>query len=159
MRLYRETNKTGFIKAFSDDPEQFLMGINALSHCLRCLFLRHVFIYPRFHVVVAESLEKSPANVVELNVNLSDSQKTIQSCLLTCIESTMRELRRLNSAYLDMEDWNIESALHRSFDVVVRRQLDSVWHRVSPKTKQLVGDLSTLKFLLRFVFSFLFRYK
>ncbi|EPY49939.1 DNA repair endonuclease XPF [Schizosaccharomyces cryophilus OY26] len=154
IRLYREKNKTGFIKAFSDDPERFLMGINALSNALRCMFLRHVFIYPRFHVDVTESLEKTPADVIELNVDFTDSQKSIQSCLLSCIEATVRELRRYNSAYLDMEEWNIDSALHRSFDVTIRRQLDPVWHRVSPKSKQLVGDLSTLKFLLNALISY-----
>ena len=31
----------------------------------------------------------------------------------------------------------------------MRRQLDPVWHRVGPRTKQLVGDLATLRRLLQ----------
>lgn len=33
----------------------------------------------------------------------------------------------------------------------MRRQLDPIWHRVSAKTKQLVGDLTTLRNLLKYV--------
>lgn len=49
---------------------------------------------------------------------------------------------------LELDDLNIENAYFRSFDAVVRRQLDPVWHKVGPKTKQLVSDLSTLRRLL-----------
>jgi hypothetical protein len=34
---------------------------------------------------------------------------------------------------------------------MVRRQLDPVWHKVGPKTKQLVSDLATLRQLLQSV--------
>ena len=50
---------------------------------------------------------------------------------------------------LDLDDLNVENAYFRSFEAVVRRQLDSVWHKVGPKTKQLVNDLGTLRRLLK----------
>jgi hypothetical protein len=56
---------------------------------------------------------------------------------------------------LELDDLNIESAYFRSFEAVVRRQLDPVWHKVGPRTKQLVNDLSTLRQLLTFVFTVL----
>jgi DNA excision repair protein ERCC-4 len=49
---------------------------------------------------------------------------------------------------LELDDFNVENAYFRSFDMVVRRQLDPVWHKVGPKTKQLVNDLGTLRRLL-----------
>ena len=49
---------------------------------------------------------------------------------------------------LDLDDITVENAYFRAFDQVVRRQLDPVWHKVGPKTKQLVGDLATLRSLL-----------
>lgn len=52
---------------------------------------------------------------------------------------------------LDLDDLNVENAYFKSFDIIVRRQLDSVWHKVGPKTKQLVNDLATLRRLLGFV--------
>ena len=49
---------------------------------------------------------------------------------------------------LDLDDFSVENAYFRSFDIIVRRQLDVVWHKVGPKTKQLVNDLATLRRLL-----------
>lgn len=51
---------------------------------------------------------------------------------------------------LDLDDLNVENAYFRSFDAIVRRQLDPVWHKVGPKTKQLVSDLATLRNLLKY---------
>jgi DNA excision repair protein ERCC-4 len=48
-----------------------------------------------------------------------------------------------------MEDWNLDSALTKNFDVIVRRQLDPDWHRVSWKTKQIVNDLTVLRGMLQ----------
>ena len=51
---------------------------------------------------------------------------------------------------LDLDDLNVENAYFRSFDAIVRRQLDPVWHKVGPRTKQLVNDLATLRRLLTY---------
>jgi len=48
----------------------------------------------------------------------------------------------------------VEKALFKSFDVIIRRQLDPIWHRVNSKTKQLVGDLKTLRNLLGYLVSY-----
>ncbi len=58
---------------------------------------------------------------------------------------------RKATAGLEMDDWNLDSALLKNFDVIVRRQLDPNWHRVSWKTKQIVGDLTVLRGLLHSV--------
>ena len=54
---------------------------------------------------------------------------------------------------LDLDDLTIDNAYFRSFDMVVRRILDPVWHKVGPRTKQLVSDLATLRRLLTYVVS------
>lgn len=53
-----------------------------------------------------------------------------------------------------MDDFTVEKALFKSFDVIIRRQLDPIWHRVSAKTKHLVGDLKTLRSLLSYLVSY-----
>lgn len=55
---------------------------------------------------------------------------------------------------MDLDDFNVENAYFRSFEIIVRRQLDSVWHKVGPKTKQLVNDLGILRRLLQYVYYF-----
>jgi DNA excision repair protein ERCC-4 len=148
LRIYRQKNKMGFLKAFSDSPEPFTMGFNPLGTMMRNLFLRTVSLWPRFQVQVAQSLEgKKKAEVIELEVQMSDSMREIQNAILECVEVSISDLKKGNSG-LEMDDWNVDSALHKQFDLVIRRQLDPVWHRVSWKTKQIVNDLSVLRGML-----------
>jgi DNA excision repair protein ERCC-4 len=148
LRIYRQKNKVGFLKAFSDNPEPFTTGFAPLSTMMRNLFLRNVSLWPRFQLVVAQSLEgKKRAEVIELEVPMSDSMRDIQNAIMECVEVCIGELKKANSG-LDMEDWNLDSALHKQFDLLVRRQLDPVWHRVSWKTKQIVNDLTVLRGML-----------
>ncbi|CAI7832441.1 unnamed protein product, partial [Closterium sp. NIES-53] len=57
--------------------------------------------------------------------------------------SCLQDLRRTNK--LDVDDLTVESGLFKSFDEIVRRQLDPVWHTLGRKIKQLVADLRTLR--------------
>lgn len=131
VRIYRQKNKKGFLKAFSDQPEPFTSGFQPLSNILRNLFLRKPVLYPRFHVTVAKSLEgKRKAEVIELEVPMTEAMRDIQNAVMECVEVSISELKKGNPG-LEMDDWNLDSALHRSFDAIVRRQLDPVWHRTS----------------------------
>ncbi|WAQ81081.1 hypothetical protein PtA15_1A419 [Puccinia triticina] len=58
------------------------------------------------------------------------------------------------SCQLEVDDLTIDNALHRSFDQIIRNQLNPIWHRVSFKTKQLVSDLKTLRQLLSYLLAF-----
>jgi DNA excision repair protein ERCC-4 len=148
LRIYRQKNKPGFLKAFSDNPEPFTSGFNPLSTMMRNVFLRSVSLWPRFQMVVAQALEgKKKAEVIELEVPMSDSMRNIQNAIMECVEVSVGELKKSNPG-LEMAEWSVDSALHKQFDTVVRRQLDPVWHRVSWKTKQIVNDLSVLRGML-----------
>lgn len=52
----------------------------------------------------------------------------------------MSELRSSNSS-VDASQLTTENALFRSFDAIVRAQLDPIWHKTSRRTKALVADL------------------
>jgi len=155
LRVYRRKNKSGFIKAFSDNPTAFSSGFSPLSTMLRNLHLRTPTLYPRFHVSVAGSLESKTAEVIELDVPLTPAMMDIQNAILQCIESSLSELRKGgNAREIDMDDWNVEATLHRAFDVTLRRQLDPVWHRVSWKTRQIVSDLKDLRDMLAYLVTY-----
>ena len=154
VRIFRQKNKHGFLKAFSDQPEPFTSGFQPLTNILRNLFLRKPSLYPRFHVTVAKSLEgKRKAEVIELEVPMTDAMRDIQNAVLECVELSIAELKKSNAG-LEMDDWNLDSALHRSFDTVVRRQLDPVWHRTSFRTRQIVRDLTLLRTILHALLTF-----
>lgn len=141
-------NKAGFLKAFSDNPEPFTTGFAPLASMMRNLFLRKPSLWPRFHVTVAKSLEgRKKAEVIELEVPMTDGMRDIQNAILECVEVSIGELRKADTG-LELDDWTLDSALHKSFDVIVRRQLDPIWHRVSYRTRQIVNDLSVLRSIL-----------
>ncbi|EAW08852.1 ssDNA endodeoxyribonuclease RAD1 [Aspergillus clavatus NRRL 1] len=148
IRVYRQNNKLGFLKAFSDSPEPFTTGFAPLANSLRNLFLRKTSLWPRFHVTVAESLEGNrKAEVIELEVPMTDKMREIQNAVLECVEISIAELKKANTG-IDMADWTLDSALHRSFDIAIRRQLDPMWHLVGFRTRQIVSDLSDLRAIL-----------
>ncbi|KAL8981500.1 MAG: hypothetical protein Q9205_003732 [Flavoplaca limonia] len=148
IRIFRQTNKQGFLKAFSDNPEPFTTGFSPLASMMRNLFLRKPSLWPRFHVTVAKSLEgRKKAEVIELEVPMTDGMKDIQNAILESVEVSIGELRKADTG-LELDDWTLDSALHKSFDVIIRRQLDPIWHRVSFRTRQIVNDLTVLRGIL-----------
>ncbi|KAF2798883.1 DNA repair endonuclease XPF [Melanomma pulvis-pyrius CBS 109.77] len=148
LRIYRQKNKAGFLKAFSDAPEPFTMGYSPLSNMMKNLFLQKPSLYPRFHVSVAKSLEgRKKAEVIELEIPMTEPMRDIQNAVLECVEVSISELRKSNAG-IEMEDWTVDSALHKNFDTMIRRQLDPVWHRTSFKTRQVVRDLTLLRTIL-----------
>lgn len=137
------------MKAFSENPEPFTTGFSPLATMMRNLFLRKPTLWPRFHLTVAKSLEgRKKAEVIELEVPMTDAMRDIQNAIMECVEVSIGELKKANTG-LEMDDWNVDSALHKSFDMIVRRQLDPVWHRVSWKTRQIVNDLTVLRGILQ----------
>jgi DNA excision repair protein ERCC-4 len=153
LRIYRQKNKVGFLKAFSDNPDPFTTGFSPLATMMRNMFLRKASLWPRFHMTVAKSLEgKKKAEVIELEVPMTDAMKDIQGAVMECVEVSIHELKKGNTG-LEMDDWNLDSALLKNFDVMVRRQLDPNWHRVSWKTKQIVNDLTVLRGMLQSIVS------
>jgi len=148
IRIYRQMNKAGFLKAFSDDPLPFTTGFAPLASMMRNLFLRKPSLWPRFHVTIAKSLEgRKKAEVIELEVPMTDGMRDIQNGILECVEVSIGELKKADTG-LELDDWALDSALHRSFDIIVRRQLDPIWHRVSYRTRQIVNDLGVLRSIL-----------
>lgn len=148
LRIYRQKNKDGFLKAFSDSPEPFTTGFSPLANMMKNLFLKKTALYPRYHVTVAKSLEgRKKAEVIELEVPMTDAMRDIQNAVLQCVEASISELRKGNTG-IEMDDWTLDSALHKNFDTIIRRQLDPVWHRTSFKTRQVVRDLTLLRTIL-----------
>ncbi|KAG6373235.1 hypothetical protein JVT61DRAFT_6861 [Boletus reticuloceps] len=170
VRLYREKNTTGFLKAFSEQPEFITSGMSPLKNIMKELQLRSVHIYPRFHQSIKNTLESRKADVVELYQHLTENMSAIHHAIVQCMTITLSELKRSNTSVeslvtscsdnadpvlqLELDDLTVENAYFKSFDAVVRRQLDPVWHKVGPRTKQLVSDLATLRRLLTFLLSY-----
>ena len=155
VRTFRQKNKDGFLKAFSDAPEPLTSGYSPLATMMRNLFLRKPSLFPRFHVTVAKSLEgRRKAEVIELEVPMTEAMMDIQNAVLDCIEVSISEIRKGNNQIFSGEEFSPDFALQRNFDTIIRRQLNPYWHRVSWKTKQIVRDLTLLRNILHYLLAY-----
>ncbi|XP_015260912.1 PREDICTED: DNA repair endonuclease XPF [Gekko japonicus] len=110
LRLYRQKNKEGFIKAFSDNAVSFNTGFCHVERAMRNLFVRKLYLWPRFHVAVHSFLEQHKPEVVELHVNMTPAMRAIQSSILDILNACLKELKHCNPA-LEVEDLSLENAI------------------------------------------------
>lgn len=150
LRLYRENNKTGFIKAFSDNAQAFTNGFFKVEKVMKNLFVRRLYLWPRFHATISSFLEKHKPEVIELHLHLTPSMLAIQTAILDLINTCLKELKRANPT-LDPEDLTVENSISKSFDKVLMSQLNPIWHQLGNKTKQLVSDLRVLRLILLYL--------
>lgn len=147
LRLYRQSNRTGFVKGFSSYPEAFTYGYGHIEKVMRNLFVRELFIWPRFHALVQQSLRSYEPQVIELHVPMSARMTRIQGNILDIMNVVVRELRRINR-FVDLAEITVENCLTKRFHNILQAQLDCIWHQLSTKTKTLVADLKVLRSLM-----------
>ncbi|XP_065570144.1 DNA repair endonuclease XPF-like [Artemia franciscana] len=147
LRLFRIRNKTGFIKAFSSSPVSFTAGFCHVNRVMRSLFVRNLYLWPRFHKDVSDCLNQCKPEVIELQLKQTPAMLSIQTACLDLIHYSTKELKKTNPS-LDLEDISVEAALSKSFHKILQLQLEPVWHQLSSKTRQLVADLKTLRTIL-----------
>ncbi|XP_005095873.1 DNA repair endonuclease XPF [Aplysia californica] len=148
LRLYREKNKTGFIKAFTDNAEAFTRGFCQVERMMKNLFVKKLFLWPRFQASVVTCFNKHKVDVVEVHQHLTPAMTACQTSLLDIINACIAELKRSNPS-IDMDEITVENALSKSFDLLIRLQLEPLWHQLSVRTRQLVSDLKTIRLILR----------
>ncbi|KAH9299438.1 hypothetical protein KI387_031120, partial [Taxus chinensis] len=149
VRLYRFGNRKGYVRAFSDRPQSMISGFSKTERIMKCLFVRKLHLWPRFQVFVSDILEKDPPEVIDVRMPQTSLMAGIQSAIIEVMDACLKELRKSNK--VDVEDLTVENGLFKSFDEIVRQQLDPIWHIIGKKTKQLVGDLKTLRKLVDYL--------
>ena len=108
------TNRGGFIKAFTDDPAALLSGFAKIDKTLKALQVQRLFLYPRFHDSVSEELERQPPTVIELAQPLSQNMKSIQDYIAASIKACYRDLKQkapqLDLSFLSNDGFNDDSS-------------------------------------------------
>lgn len=144
VRLLRSGgNAAAFVRAFSDRPGELCRGFSTPEKVLKALLLRHMFLWPRFHMAVTSAFAAHAPEVVEITQPLSTSIRLIQESILEVMLACLDELKR--SRYVNTADLTLGAGLFRSFDRMLSRQLDPVWHNVPRRLRQAVHDLRTLR--------------
>ncbi|XP_004586829.2 DNA repair endonuclease XPF [Ochotona princeps] len=150
LRLFRQKNKRGFIKAFTDNAVAFDTGFCHVERVMRNLFVKKLYLWPRFHVAVNSFLEQHKPEVVEIHVSMTPAMLAIQTAILDILNACLKELKCHNPA-LEVEDLSLENAIGKPFDKTIRHYLDPLWHQLGAKTKSLVQDLKVLRTLLQYL--------
>ena len=142
----------GFVKAFSDNCDSLMAGFAKVDKILKSLHVRRLYLYPRFHDVVASELEQCPPYVDELHQQLTPAMKEIQNAIAAAVQVCIRELKKSTSLIeWSSSDLTLENVVTTNFDMQISRQLEHDWHKLSPQTKQLVNDLRTLRALFQYL--------
>ncbi|RZC36084.1 DNA repair endonuclease XPF, partial [Asbolus verrucosus] len=147
LRLFRQNNKTGFIKAFSNSVQSFTMGFGHVERVMRALFVKELYIWPRFHSMVIQSLKEHEPQVIELHIPISANMAKMQTYILELMNMTVKELKRINKT-VELQEITVENCLTKKFQKTLQMQLDGIWHQLSEKSRQLVADLKTLQHLI-----------
>jgi len=150
IRVFREKNRSGFLKAFSDDPESLQQGFAKVERIMKYLYVKRLYLWPRFQMMISNVLSKSQPDVIELTLNMPKNMEEVQKALLVAMNQTINELKKA-APKVETTGLSLENGLFSSFDIILRRQLDPEWHRLSSRTKQLVFDLTTLRQLLDYL--------
>uniref|UniRef100_A0A0B7B0H8 DNA repair endonuclease XPF n=1 Tax=Arion vulgaris TaxID=1028688 RepID=A0A0B7B0H8_9EUPU len=115
---------------------------------MKNLLVKKLFLWPRFHASVVSVFNKHKVDVIEVHQKMSPAMTSCQTALLDLINACINELKR-SSTSIDTDEITVENALSKSFETVIRLQLEPVWHQLSSRTRQLVSDLKTLRLILR----------
>jgi DNA excision repair protein ERCC-4 len=147
LRLFRQKNKCGFIKGFSLSAEAFTYGYGHVEKVMRNLFVRDLFLWPRFHALIQKNLKAFEPISIEFHIPLDQKVTQIQTHLLDLMNFLIRELKRLNP-YTDLEEVTVENCITKNFHKILQIQLDIIWNQLSAKTKLIIADLKILRNLM-----------
>ncbi|KAJ1800023.1 DNA repair protein RAD16 [Coemansia sp. RSA 2399] len=150
LRVVKQQNPRVFVKALSDAPEAFTLGFAPVEKTLKVLGLRHIHLWPRFHVQAQQDLSAAAVPVVELRQPQTRAMEELQQAVLDCLSAIISELSS-STKLLDPETINVESCLFRYFDAMVKRMLAPYWHRLSLRARSMVGDLASLRKIAEFI--------
>ena len=140
-------NSTAFVRAFCDRPGALCRGFSGVERVLKALLLRHLYLWPRFHLSVADCLNARPPEVLELRQPLSASLRVCQEAILEVMGGLLKEVTSSPACarHLDLSQLTLEAGLFRSFDRILERQLDPVWLTAPRRIKQAAKELRLLR--------------
>uniref|UniRef100_A0A182QSS3 DNA repair endonuclease XPF n=1 Tax=Anopheles farauti TaxID=69004 RepID=A0A182QSS3_9DIPT len=147
LRLYRQRNKVGFVKAFSRNVEAFTYGYGHVEKVMRNLFVKELFIWPRFHMTIQRSLRPYEPGVVEIQIPMTHNMILLQTNLLDLMNYLVKSIKNLNR-FVELQEVTVENCVTKKFHKILQAQLDTIWHQLSSQTKLIVADLKVLRSLM-----------
>lgn len=149
LRVYREGNKTGFIKAICCDPTYLVRDSGNVEQLMRILHVRRLSLWPRVRADVKAALDPNPPDVIELEVPMTERMLVIHTALLELVRGCVKEVAAAHNL-VDVEELvsDADALLTRHISKRLRTELEPIWRSVSAKSRQLVSDISSFQKLL-----------
>lgn len=120
IRVFRERNRFGFVKAFSEDPEYLQSGFGKVERLLKLLYIKKIYLWPRFRSEIISVLDKAQPEVIELSLGLTSNMKAIQSAILVAMNTCILELKK-SAPQLETSQMTLENGLFHAFDYSIRK--------------------------------------
>lgn len=121
IRVVREGNKFSFVKGFTEEPEALQGGFGRVEKLMRVLFVKKLYLWPRFRSEIVQSFASSKEpDVTEYITSLTPTMKNIQSAILVAMNSCIQELKK-GVPTLDTSNMTLENGLFQAFDVQIKR--------------------------------------
>lgn len=73
---------------------------------------------------VSQHLERDPPEVIDIWVPMSTYMIGIQKAIIEVMDACLKEMRKTNK--VDVDDLTVENGLFKSFDEIIRKQLDPI---------------------------------
>uniref|UniRef100_A0A1B0CID9 Uncharacterized protein n=2 Tax=Lutzomyia longipalpis TaxID=7200 RepID=A0A1B0CID9_LUTLO len=147
LRLYRQRNRDGFVKAFCNSAESFTFGYGHVERVINNLYVNELFVWPRFQQLIQVTLKKYEPVIVEFHIKMTPKMTSIQTYILEIMNYLVKEVKRINPN-IDMQEVTVENCVTKKFHKILQLQLDTVWHQLSQQTKMLISELKTLRSLM-----------
>jgi hypothetical protein len=112
----------------SNLPQAFAVGFATVEKVMRALFVRKLYLRPRFHAAVSAALNAQPIDVVEIAQPLTPGMRAVQELVLDVMRACVDELRASRRG--ELEHVTLEAALFHSFGANIRRDLGPMWHKL-----------------------------
>ncbi|KAI1308700.1 DNA repair endonuclease XPF [Halotydeus destructor] len=151
LRLFRLKNKTGFVKGLTQTSTVFPRGFATVDKMMRSLFVKKLYLWPRFRSEVVDSFEqRSKADVIEIRFSLSKLMEEIQFAVLDLISMCLKEINKSStvSTYFDSDEFTVENAIQPSFGRVMKKKFEPIWFQLPGPTKRLINDIKVLRHIL-----------
>ncbi|KAL9698648.1 hypothetical protein quinque_002089 [Culex quinquefasciatus] len=123
------------------------LRIRPRGKVMRNLFVRELFIWPRFHATIQKSLKPYEPVVVELQIPMSQNMILLQANILDIMNYLVKNIKSLNRL-VELQEITVENCVTKRFHKILQSQLDGIWHQLSSQTKLIVADLKVLRSLM-----------
>ncbi|CAI2341167.1 unnamed protein product [Caenorhabditis sp. 36 PRJEB53466] len=147
LRLYREKNPNGMVKAFTDVPNT-LSSLGQLQRLVDRLYVRNVELMPRFSNIIETELQRHQLRTAIFSVDVPTPLRRIHRALIDFIKVCIRDLRTCSTSGKQADEQNEDMAHVPWATTRLEKRLRDRRGHISDKQQRLLNDVASLRSVL-----------